>query len=44
MDDSGRDAGFNYEHSETLAIVPGQNIVVSFDDMSKSFRVTGEAR
>lgn len=44
MNDSGRDDGFDYERTETLAISPGQNLVLSFDEAGETFRIGGEPR
>ena len=37
MNDSGGGEGFDYEHRESLHIMPGQNIVISFDSLNKQF-------
>lgn len=37
MSDSGNGADFDYQQSEVLDIVPGQNLVVTFDSMTSSF-------
>ena len=37
MNDSGSDEGFDYEHQSTITILPGQNLVIRFDDSQKAF-------
>ncbi|MGI9204352.1 MAG: hypothetical protein ACR2Q3_10105 [Woeseiaceae bacterium] len=37
MNDSGRDAGFDYEHTADLRIGAGQNLVIGFNNLSKTF-------
>ena len=37
MSDSGNGAEFDYRASELLDVIPGQNLVVTFDSMTNSF-------
>ncbi len=37
MNDSGGAEGFDYQQSEDLVLVPGQNLVITFDDLTRSF-------
>jgi hypothetical protein len=37
LNDSGPDTGFNYVVQRTVTIEPGQNIVISFDDLREAF-------
>ena len=38
MNDTGAPGKFNFEHSESVDIRPGQNLVVFFDSASQQFR------
>jgi hypothetical protein len=37
MNDSGSGDGYDYERRQDVTIVPGQNLVITFDDMQKTF-------
>ena len=37
MNDSGPDTGFNYVVQRKVTIEPGQNLVISFDDLRETF-------
>lgn len=37
MNDSGSDDGFDYIEQWDVTLVPGQNLVVTFDDLQKTF-------
>ena len=37
MNDSGGADRFDYQRSEVLVLVPGQNLVITFDDLTRSF-------
>ena len=37
MNDSGSGDGYDYERRQDLTIVPGQNLVITFDDLQKRF-------
>ncbi len=39
MNDSGGDAGFDYENAESIDIEPGRNVVVRFDPESGQFTI-----
>jgi len=37
MNDSGKDEGFNYESAMTRDVLPGQNLVIDFDELQQTF-------
>ena len=37
MNDTGSSDGYDYERRQDVTIVPGQNLVVTFDDLQKTF-------
>jgi hypothetical protein len=37
MNDSGSDDGYDYERRQDVTILPGQNLVITFDNMQKKF-------
>jgi hypothetical protein len=37
MNDSGREQGFDYEHSASVDVVPGRNVVIRFDENQNGF-------
>jgi hypothetical protein len=39
MNDSGTDAAYDFELRRRVVIRPGQNLVISFDDLSASFEI-----
>jgi hypothetical protein len=39
MNDSGVQAGFDYQKSTTLVLAPGRNLVIRFDDQTQQFLI-----
>ena len=39
MSDSGNETDFDFEMQRTLQIEPGQNLLISFDDLSQTFAI-----
>lgn len=39
MNNSGSDNGFDFELHQDIKIVPGQNLVITFDDLQKTFLI-----
>jgi hypothetical protein len=39
MNDSGGEEGFDYEHSASVDVTPGRNVVIRFDEKQDRFVV-----